>query len=149
MEQARGQDPSIVRISDGVWAQVEDRSSDLPAHLDSGAHAGRIRACSCRPLLDAMTDVRSYPLVIAGTRLDCRDDHDYRRRFTGRYAGLDLVLMQCIYCEVVQVRDRSIDLLIDEAGGRRLYITPLSTAKRRDAVLGFYAGRRVSGRTYR
>ena len=146
--------PPIIRVGDGIWAQVEDRSAALPPHLDTSAHVGRIRSCpgvvgTCRPLLTAMTGLVEHPVLLLGTRLDCRDEHDYQRRFTGRYGELDLVLLMCRYCGVFQVRDRSRDLLVDEDGsGRRLFITPIATARRRDAVLGHYAGRRASGRQF-
>ena len=150
MEQASG--PPIIQIGDGMWAQVEDRSAGLPPHLDASAHSGRVRPCgplgTCRPLLQSMTGLVAYPVVVIGTRLDCRDQHDYRRRFAGRYNGLDLVLMLCRFCEVIEVRDRSRDILVDEVGGQRKFITPIDKVRRRDAVLGHYAGRRISGRQY-
>lgn len=155
MEQARGQDPPIIRVADGVWAQVEDRSAALPPHLDSSAHIGRIRPCTgwhgtCRPLLESMTGLVAYQVILLGTRLDCRDQHDYQRRFTGRYGGLDLVLNLCRFCGTVEVRDVSFDLLEDtDHAGIRHVLTPLSKARRRDAVLGHYSGRRMSGRVSR
>lgn len=139
------------QIADGVWAQVEDRSAGLPRHLDSSAHEGRIGLCSCRPLLDSMTVLQLHPLVLLGTRLDCRDQHEFALYVTGQYEGLDLRLSMCRYCGTVEVRDVSIDLVVDHdpRSGRRLFISQPDRARRRDLVIGWYAGRRASGRTYR
>lgn len=145
---------TIVRIADGVWAQAEDRSAALPPHLDTDAHVGRTKPCyprggTCRPLVSAMAGVREYPVVMRGTRLACRDRHDYGLRMTGRYGGLDLRLYMCRFCQVIEVRDVSRDLIVDEdPSGRRLYITPQAKARRKDAVLGHYSGRRSLGRVY-
>lgn len=149
MEQAR--EPRFSQIADGIWAQVEDRSAGLPRHLDSSAHEGRIGLCRCRPLIDSMTALQLNPLVLVGTRLDCRDQHDFALYATGLYEGLDLRLSMCRYCGTVEVRDVSIDVVVDHdpRTGRRLFITTPAQGRRRDLLLAWYAGRRASGRVYR
>lgn len=141
-------EPRFTRVADGVWAQVEDRSGGLPRHFSADAHDGRIGACTCRPLLESMDGVLIRPIVLLGTRLQCRDEHDLVTFATGRYRGLDLRIRRCRFCGAVEVRDVSIDLLVDESGDRRLFITDPTMARRRDALLGWYAGRRVAGRIY-
>jgi hypothetical protein len=143
-------EPIFRRVGDGIWAQVEDRSGPLPRHLDSGAHEGRIGLCRCRPLLDSMGSLQVFPIVLVGTRLACRDQHDLLLYATGTYAGLELRLSICRYCGAIEVRDVSIDYLVDgDARGGRRFITQPRRDRRRDLVLGWYAGRRVSGRIYR
>lgn len=156
------EEPKIVQIADGVWAQEEDRSVSLPRHLES--HEGRQQPCRCVPLLQAMTGIVQRPAPLLGTRLDCRDEHDLVVWITGNYRSqtqdpLRVRLMRthdaalqlsiCRYCGMVEVRDVSLDLIVDEDGeGRRKFITPVETALRKDTVLGWYAGRRVSGRQF-
>ena len=149
VEQQR--EPRFSQIADGVWAQVEDRSQGLPRHLDASAHEGRIQPCHCRPLLESMTSVLLLSVVLSGTRLACRDQHDLIPFASGAYRGLDLRLRICRFCGAVEVRDVSVDVIVDHdlASGRRLSITQRRESHRRDLLLGWYAGRRVSGRIYR
>ena len=95
--------------------------------------------------------MKPHTVLLIGTRLECRDQHDLALYATGLYEGLDLRLSMCRYCGTVEVRDVSIDVVVDHdpRSGRRLFITQLDRGRRRDLVLGWYAGRRVSGRTYR
>ena len=149
MDQTRAPvEPHFTRVADGVWAQVEDRSGGLPRHFSAEAHDGRIGDCHCRPLLESMEGVLIRPIVLLGTRSECRDQHDLVTFATGRYRGLDLRISRCRFCGAVEVRDVSIDLMVDERGDRRLFITDPSKARRRDLLLGWYAGRRVAGRIY-
>lgn len=157
-------EPKIVRIADGVWAQEEDRSVPLPRHLD--LHEGRVTACRCTPLIEALEDIRVLNQVpILGARLDCRDQHELVPWIVGRYhtltpdprafrlthaIALDLRLSVCRFCGMVEVRDVSITSIVEtDAEGRRFHITKPGSRVRKDGVLGWYAGRRQRGRAYR
>jgi hypothetical protein len=118
-------EPRIVRIADGLFAEVVDRSAVLPPHLE--------------PLLNAMRGVCEVPgVVLYRTRRACMEnEHALQPWRQGVYRSVELRLSLCAFCGAVEVRDVSLDIL------------PISTQKRRrDAVLGWYAGRRPAGRTY-
>lgn len=120
---------TVVTIADGVRAFRIDAPSPLPGSLDA--------------LLANLTVTARVPLFApAGTRRECTEErHDYRAWLAGIYAGLELSLRRCGYCGVVEVRDTSFDLLPGVTPGR-------GGPRRRNAVLGWYAGARPAGRTY-
>jgi hypothetical protein len=129
MKEPRSEAPSIVRIADGLFAQVVERTG-IPPHLNSASHEGRTAACRCRPLVEAMTVTRRYPVRVLGVRADCRDQHDYRTSLEGTYDGKDLRLATCIYCGAVEVRDISFDILPGIKAGR-------GGPRRRSEVMGW------------
>lgn len=118
---------TVVTVADGVKALKVERQSPLPPNLEA--------------LLGSIVVVRSTPVRVLGTRLACRDDHDYRHWMDGLYAGLSLRLAACLYCGAVEVRDVSVDLLPGVSTGR---IKP----RRRSVVLGWYSGRRANARRH-
>lgn len=118
---------TVVTVADGVKALRVERQSPLPRNLEA--------------LLGAIVVTRELPVAIGGTRLACRDDHDFREWLLGTYAGLALRLARCPHCGTVEVRDVSFDLLPGVRAGR-------SGPRRRSDVLGWYSGRRSNGRTY-
>lgn len=132
VEAAREREPHIIRIGDGVFAQVVDRSALLPAKLE--------------PLLVGMRVVREITDVrIAGARRACMEnEHALQPWRQGLYRGLELRLSLCFFCAAVEVRDVSLDILREGA----VALTLADRAHRRDAVLGWYAGRRPAGREY-
>jgi len=133
-------DPRIVTIADGLYAQVVERSA-IPLHVTSGSHQGRAASCRCRPLVESMTSVRTFPVPAIGVRLECRDQHDYRLWLTGVYGALELRLARCAFCEAVEVRDVSLDILPGVQSGR-------GGPRRRSDVLGWYSGTRANARVH-
>jgi hypothetical protein len=124
---ARNSEPRIVRIADGVIAQVVERSV-LPPRLDA--------------LLAALRGARSVPVLVLGTRRACTDEsHAYAAWVTGVYGPRELQLSRCTFCGAVEVRDVSYDILPGLKAGR-------GGPRRRDDVLGWYSGSRPLGRTY-
>jgi hypothetical protein len=121
-------EPKFVRVADGLTAQVLDRRI-LPRNLDL--------------LLGEMVALRSRPIHLLGARRACMDDdHAAEPWATGVWRGLELRLSICNFCGSIEVRDVSLDILPGVtvgAGGPR----------RRSAVMGWYAGKRAAGRTYR
>jgi hypothetical protein len=118
----------IVTIADGVRAAVIEHESGLPRTLDG--------------LLGHLLVVESHPYHARGTRRACTDEtHEYTPWLRGVFRGLALRLSRCLFCGCVEVRDQSIDLLPDLPIGRQ-------GPRRRDAGLGWYAGKRAAGRTY-
>lgn len=134
-------EPRITTIGDGQYAQVVERRL-IPPHVSSGSHQGRAASCPCRPLIESMTAVRFFPFAALGTRLDCRDQHDYRPWVTGVFGTRELELARCRFCEAVEVRDVSLDILPGISAGR-------GGPRRRSDVLGWYSGSRAAARTYR
>jgi hypothetical protein len=125
---ARSIEPRIVRVADGLYAEVLDRTSPLPRRL--------------QPLLNGLTVMRRWKVVVAGTRRACTDaEHALQPWLRGVYRQLELRLAMCSFCGVVEVRDISLDLLPDLVVGR-------GGPRRRDELLGWYSGRRPGGRTY-
>ena len=85
----------------------------------------------------------------AGTRVQCEVERTHRFGVLreGRHVGLDAVVRDirvemCRDCGAVCVRDVSYDRLTGLPVGRR-------GAQRRDAVIGWYSGKRLDGREYR
>ena len=123
-------------------AQVVERTT-LPRHVSRGSHEGQAASCRCHPLVEAMTVVRLVDRSPSlGARLDCRDQHAYRLWLTGVYAGRELELRRCLFCEAIEVRDCSLDILPGIRAGR-------GGPRRRSDVLGWYSGSRANARTYR
>jgi hypothetical protein len=121
--------PRVIRLSEGVYAQVVERTTSLPRRLE--------------PLLSGLRVTRrhGHPVVL-GTRLACTNaEHPFSPWLEGIYAGLELRLALCPYCGVVEVRDASLDILPDVKAGH-------SGPRRRDDLLGWYSGQRPAGRTY-
>ena len=121
---------TIVTIADGVRAvRVEQPTSPLPQSLDQ--------------LLARLTVTDRQPFVeLGGPRRECADEvHDYQPWLAGIFAGLELRLYRCPFCSVVEVRDQSLDLLPGVQPGR-------GGPRRRNEVLGWYAGARAAGRTF-
>jgi hypothetical protein len=118
---------TIVTVADGVQALRVERQSPLPANLQA--------------LLGSIVVTRQSIVRILGTRVACKDDHDYSHWIHGVYAGLSLRLSQCAFCGTVEVRDVSRDLLPGISSGR---LSP----RRRSDVLGWYSGRRANARQY-
>jgi hypothetical protein len=131
----------FTQIADGVWAEVRERQL-LPPRLDM--------------LLQSFEATQTRPFTLLGTRQDCTDgEHAYQPWLRGfdkdphpalrsrSFRGLvELRLLRCPYCGCVQVRDISYDTFnADLPRGRAL-------PRRRDDVLGSYAGKRPLGRTY-
>lgn len=121
-------EPNIIAIADGVYAQVVEPVSPLPPRLDA--------------LLAGLTVVRRFPVRLLGTRRACTDaEHSFSSWMWGVYAGRELRLARCPFCGVVEVRDVSLDILPGAPMGK-------GGPRRRDAVLGWYAGSRPLGRNY-
>jgi len=119
---------AIVRIGDGLHAQVIERQI-LPRRLDL--------------LLADLRAVRSRPVRIFGTRRACTDgDHDLDPWRVGVWRDRELRLSLCSYCGAIEVRDVSLDILPGVMAGS-------GGPRRRSDVLGWYSGRRPSGREYR
>jgi hypothetical protein len=119
--------PTVVEVADGVRALKVERVSPLPSNLPA--------------LLGEIVVVRTHVVRVTGTRLACRDDHEYAPWIDGYYRGMDLRLSQCIGCGVVEVRDVSYHMLPGVRSGR-------SGPRRLSDVLGWYSGRRANARTY-
>lgn len=116
----------IVRIGDGQFAQVVDRSALLPTSLEA--------------LLLGMRGSRETTVRLLGTRQACTEgEHDLQLWRQGVFRGMELRLRICGFCSMVEVRDVSLDILP---------ITPTGKAERRDALLGWYAGKRPAARQY-
>ena len=130
-----GADTRIIRLGDGIYAQVVERQTAttpigfrLPPRLDA--------------LLTQLRVLSSSPIPRLGARRACTDaDHAFRPWLTGVRAGVELRLSACIFCETVEVRDISLDLIPGLSSGRR-------APGRRSDVLGWYSGRRPAGRQY-
>jgi len=147
-------EPRSVEFASGTWG-MEIVRTDLTPHLSRDEHMGRIGRCypdgsPCRPLLEEMRVTRQSPVRVRGVRSECLDDHHGNEHWlSGRYRGMDIQLWVCPFCWRVQVRDVSLDILVDQApDGRRLRLTPQGLERRKDAVLGLYTGARPFGRTY-
>lgn len=141
-------------VADGQRAQVVRRRV-LPPHLDSRAHEGRRAACPCRPLLEQIETLSSWPVVPRGTREACtQEEHDLQplrlaiwptapaalaaQAQGGRVA---LTITMCAYCGAIEVRDVSYHVLEGQRAGS---LAP----RRRSDVLGWYSGKRPAGRVY-
>lgn len=114
---------------EGRKAQVVEMRSELPPTLDV--------------LLGALTVVASFPKPrVGGFARACADqDHDFVRWLAGMAIGRELRLSMCVHCGTVEVRDVSLDRRSGlPTGGQEL--------RRRDAVLGWYSGKRAAGRVY-
>lgn len=120
-------EPQIVQVGDGEYAERTELRI-LPPSLDV--------------LLDHFTATTRYPFRLAGTVRECTDlTHQFGPWMEGTWGVYELTLNRCPFCGTVEVRDRSLDLIPGLSSGS----LPL---KRRDKVLGWYAGRRPSGRIY-
>lgn len=99
----------------------------LPANLDA--------------LLRLLSNGLEYQVPVGGATTACTatETHDLRLWVTGTYSGRSLRLLKCAHCEAVEVRDVSLDAAI---GSTRLSRRPLNR------LLGWYTGKRPSGRTY-
>lgn len=147
-------EPRSVEFASGKWG-MEIMRHELPPHLSREEHMGRVGRCypdgtPCRPLLDELRVTRQSPVRVRGIRREClADQHSSEHWLSGRYRGLDVQLWVCAFCWRVQVRDVSLDILVDTApDGRRLRLTPTGLERRHDAVLGLYTGARPLGRVY-
>lgn len=147
-------EPRSVQFADGLWG-MEITRTELPPHLSREEHMGRIGRCypdgtPCRPLLEDLQVTRQSPVRVRGIRRACLDDqHTTDHWLSGRFHGLDVALLVCSFCWRVQVRDVSLDILVDQApDGRRLRMTPKGLERRKNAVLGLYSGARPLGRVY-
>ena len=119
-------EPRIVRISDGVFAEVVERVSPLPRRLEQ--------------LLAGLTLVKRRTVALVGVRRACTDlEHDFQLWRLGVYRGLELRLALCAFCGVVEVRDISFDILPGASVGQ---------PRRRDDLLGWYSGARPARRSY-
>lgn len=128
----------FARVADGVMAQVIERAGIDPVTLRSRSPL----PSKLDPLLLGLRITRQYPARLFGARRACTDaEHEFSPWREGIYAGLDLSLALCPFCGVVEVRDVSLDLLPGVRVGH-------SGPRRRNDVLGWYSGRRQSGRTY-
>jgi hypothetical protein len=141
-QSARATDEArIVRIADGVMAEVVPLLL-LHRRLDI--------------LLARLAVVKRWPVTILGTRRACTDlEHDWTLWLRGfdkgadraliassRHGIVDLLLSVCRYCRAVEVRDRSFDVLDPSLPMGR------GGPRRRDDILGRYAGSRPGGRQY-
>lgn len=125
---ARADEVRFVTISDGVVAQVVERTPPIPRRLD--------------PLLASIRVLRRWPARILGARRACTDaEHAFQPWLDGIYNGLELRLALCPFCGVVEVRDVSLDLIPGLSSG-------VLEPRRRDDVLGWYSGRRQAARVY-
>jgi hypothetical protein len=132
---------NIVRIADGVYAQVVILNL-LPRHFDV--------------LLRRLSITRRWPITVLGTRRACDEaEHDWKPwlrgfdkapepslRASSRHGLVELLLNVCVFCEAVEVRDLSYDVLDPSLPTGRL------DARRRNDVLGRYSGKRPGGRQY-
>lgn len=118
----------IIAIADGLHAQVVTRTI-LPRRLDA--------------LLGELRFVRSRPVRMLGARRACAEnEHDLSPWSTGLWRDRELRLSLCIFCGAIEVRDVSLDILPDVKVGR-------GGPRRRSDVLGWYSGKRPSGREYK
>ncbi len=131
-----------IEVIEGRRTMVVPASSGLPGKLDGLLGEMAAFAFSFR---DDITP--------AGARSACTvlREHRFRRFREGRWFArqgprkgsvLDLALRMCADCGAVEVRDVSIDRLAGLPTG-------MSGPARRSHVLGFYSGKRPSGREYR
>lgn len=130
MPAAPGTESRVIRLSEGVYAQVVERAptSPLPRRLDT--------------LLANLRATRRAFVTVLGTRQACTDaEHSWQPWLSGVYASLELRLALCAFCGVVEVRDVGLDILPGLAAGR-------SGPRRRSDVLGWYSGKRSDGRQY-
>lgn len=146
MEPAREREPRVIQIADGVFAQVVEPFVHLPDKLEA--------------LLGAMRFVREVPDVrIAGTRQACMEnEHAFQPwrqgfclcRVRGIYRNLELRLSICFFCAAVEVRDVSLDFLSHHVGpiAKGVPAARSTPRRRRDNVIGHYAGKRPAGRQY-
>lgn len=126
----RAQAPArtIVTVADGVRAVRVEAVSPLPGSLDQ--------------LLSRLVVTEKRPAFDRGTRRDCTDEqHEFNPWLVGIYVGLTLRLNRCPWCGTVEVRDQSLDLLPGLVPGR-------GGPRRRDELLGWYAGKRPAGRIH-
>lgn len=126
--QVEPQQPRFTTIG-GRVAQVVQVPRFLPPRLDA--------------LLAGLLVVERLPRpTLAGFSVECADtDHRLMPWLRGAYAGRELALLTCTHCGAVEVRDVSLDLL---PGLRSGHTAP----RRRNAVLGWYSGKRRAGRVY-
>lgn len=121
-------EPRIIRIADGLHAQVVDRGV-LPRRLEQ--------------LLGELAFVRSRDVRLLGTRRACRDaEHDLSPWRTGVWRERELRLSLCAYCGAIEVRDVSLDILPGVKAGA-------GGPRRRSDILGWYSGARARGRQYK
>lgn len=121
-------EPRIIRIGDGLLAQVVERSI-LPRRLDL--------------LLGELRFVRSRDVRLLGTRRACAEaEHDLSPWRTGVWRERELRLSLCAFCGAIEVRDVSLDILPGVMAGS-------GGPRRRSDLLGWYSGRRHAGREYR
>jgi hypothetical protein len=114
-------------------------------------------------LLAALRAPTREQVVVRGWSAECeQNEHQFARWMSGLYRPpvsrriasmfpgvpgptLELVLYICTNCEVAEVRDRTLDRLVDfDGNGRR----KLVASGRRDGFLGWYAGARKNNRVY-
>lgn len=122
--------PRFTTIGGVTVMIVEPTRSPLPPTLDS--------------LLRGLAAVRRHPTVarLGGYSAECSDsDHRFEPWLSGLYVDLDLLLLRCVHCGVVEVRDVSYDIL---GGARRSSLA----ARRRNVAIGWYSGKRAAGRVY-
>lgn len=131
----------FTQIADGVWAEVRERQL-LPPRLDM--------------LLQSFHATETLPFRLLGTRQACTDgEHEYKPWIKGidrdahpaliarSFHGIvELRILRCPFCGCVQVRDVSFDIFDPGLPRGR------GGVRRRDDVLGSYAGKRPLGRTY-
>ena len=109
-------------------------------------------------LLDVLVVQQREELIVRGWSRECAEnEHDLALWRTGLYTppvSPDLArafpgirpepvllhLYMCRNCEMVEVRDRTLDRIVD--GGKRI------ASGRRDGLLGWYAGARRANRVY-
>lgn len=148
-------EPRSVQFADGEWG-MEVLRRELPPHLSKEEHMGRrLARCypdgsPCRPLLEEIRVTRQSAVRVRGVRSECLDDrHASEHWLSGRYRDMDIELHVCVFCRLVHVRDRSFDILIDQApDGRTKRLTPLGMERRKNDVLGQYTGVRPLGRVH-
>lgn len=123
-----------VEVIEGRRALVIERRPPLPSSLDR--------------LVSEMAVTYHTPIHARGWRAACEgQEHRLLRFMEGRHRGLDgvsrdLRLLVCADCAAVCVRDITYD--------RLLGLPPSSlAARRRDHVIGWYAGARRNQRLYR
>lgn len=131
-------------VIDGQRVLVENRPKVIPPTLQLLLEGGR--APDGR-LWSPMRVSARNPFRLAGPRAEClMNDHRIAPWLEGFATGSDgvarfLVLFVCGDCGAMCVRDRSFDTLAGLRAGR----APL---RRRDHVIGWYAGARPRNRVY-
>lgn len=142
-----------VAVIEGRTVLVVERAPIIPPTLELLLSGGRDSAGRYwRPL----TVIERHPLRLSGARSACVAENDHRLNdwLAGVLVDVDGLLRSvrlraCADCGAVQVRDVSLDTdKTNDPAGRGFARRPGLPWRRRDLVIGWYAGARAGGRTF-